>query len=183
MKKLAVLSVLILGAFAARPTDAQVRVHVNLNLGAQPEWVPADYGYTQYYYMPDLDAYYWVPRHEYIYLNAGRWVFAASLPDRYRDYDLDRCYKVAIDGDRPWMRDDYYRNRYRGYGDEDRRVAYYGEYGRMDRGDEDHWGRDDHEDRGWHRGWDRGRGNDGWDHGDRGEGHGRGHGWGHRGDD
>lgn len=174
------MSVLLIGAFFARPADAQVRVHVNFNLGPQPVWVPADYGYTQYYYMPDIDAYYWVPRHEFIYLEGGRWVFAASLPGRYRDYDLDRCYKVAIDADRPWMRDEYYRRRY--YRNDDRRVVYYGGFRPEDRGDEGHWNNGDHEDHGLHRGWGRGRGNQDWNEGDHGD-RGHGHGWGHHGDD
>ncbi len=48
--------------------------------------------------MPDIEAYYNVSQHQFVYLDDGRWIFAAALPERCRDYDLYRGYKVVING-------------------------------------------------------------------------------------
>lgn len=96
-------------------TQAQVRVNVGVNIGAQPEWGPAGYDRADYYYMPDMDMYYDVPQRQFIYFDNGRWMFAASLPVRYRSYDLYHCYKVVINEPRPYLRGDMYRARYAGY--------------------------------------------------------------------
>lgn len=156
----------VCGGLGLQAATAQVHVNLNLNLGSQPDWGPAGYSYVRYYYMPDIDAYYDVPRHEYVYLQGNRWVFAASLPARYHGYDIYRGYKVVINTDRPYMRDDYYRRTY---------ARYRGDYGRQpllrdhrgNRGRGHAYGRgNDHGDNG------RGRGND---HGDQGRGNGDGH--------
>ncbi len=179
MKKIIVWSVIFLGACFYRPADAQVRV--NINIGSQPAWGPVGYDYAEYYYLPDVDAYYYIPDRQFIYLDAGRWVFGASLPSRWGDYDLYRGYKVVINDPRPYLRDSYYSReygRYRGY------------YGRqvLLRDRDDRYERDDHSDRGNHYGWykhGRGEENDQgyrWenDQGDRrGHDNGRGHGHGH----
>lgn len=63
-----------------------------------------------YYYLPDIQAYYYVPQRQFIYQEGGRWVFAASLPDRCRSYDLYRGYKVVVNEPRPYLRNDVYRD-------------------------------------------------------------------------
>lgn len=192
MKKIIVWSVIFLGACLYRPADAQVRV--NINIGSQPAWGPVGYDYAQYYYLPDIDAYYYIPDRRFIYLDAGRWVFAASLPSRWGDYDLYRGYKVVINDPRPYLRDDYYSReygRYRGY--YGRQVVLRdrdGRYGRddyhSDRGNHYGWykhGRGEENDQGYRRGDEGGRGNwqdNGRGHGNgRGNDNGRGHGHGH----
>ena len=47
---------------------AQAQVSVNVNLGTPPIWAPADREEVQYYYLPDIDAYYDVPSARFIYL-------------------------------------------------------------------------------------------------------------------
>jgi hypothetical protein len=49
--------------------NAQVRV--NVNLGTPPVWAPSDRVQSQYYYLPEVDAYYDVPASRFIYLNNG----------------------------------------------------------------------------------------------------------------
>ena len=95
------------------PSHAQVSVSVNVNV--QPNWGPYGYENVNYYYMPDIEAYYYVPKHQFIYLNGGNWVFAASLPPRYSSYDLYRGYKVVIDEPRPYLHHEVYRTRYAHY--------------------------------------------------------------------
>jgi len=94
---------------------AQVQIGVNVNIGTQPQWGPTGYDHVEYYYMPDIDAYYYVPRRQFIYIDGGRWVFAASLPARCGSYDLYRGYKVVINDPQPYLRHDVYRERYGRY--------------------------------------------------------------------
>jgi len=120
MKKLILFILIIAGLFALNKVHAQVKVNVNINVDAQPGWGPSGYDRVDYYYLPDVEAYYYVPRHQFIYFNSGRWIFTASLPERCRNYDLYRGYKVVINEPSPYLHHDIYRTRYshyRGYYD------------------------------------------------------------------
>jgi len=92
--------------------SSHAQVNVSVNIGTQPNWGPSGYDRVDYYYLPDIETYYYVPQHQFIYLDAGRWVFSASLPVRYRSYDLYRGYKVVINEPRPYLRHNVYRPRY-----------------------------------------------------------------------
>ncbi len=74
----------------------QAQISVNVNLGAPPQWGPAGYNDVQYYYLPDVEAYYDVPSSKFIYYSGGIWVRRATLPSRYRTYDLYNGYKVVM---------------------------------------------------------------------------------------
>src|SRR6267154_6815284 len=74
--------------------NAQVGVSLHFNIGDQPVWGPVGYDHVDYYYMPDIEAYYYVPRHEYVYFDDGEWVHARELPPRYHDFDVYHSYKV-----------------------------------------------------------------------------------------
>jgi hypothetical protein len=136
--------------------------------------------------MPDIDVYYYVPRRQYVYLSGGRWIFAMSLPTRYRAYDLYTGYKVVINEPRPYLHADVYRVRYAPYrGKRNEQVIirnsddpkYY-----VVKGHPKYNGHDN----GNHNGWDKGNGNNGGNHGNgggsegnHGNGHGGGNGKGH----
>ena len=103
--------------FLAIATQAQVSV--NVNLGSQPNWGPVGYTEVQYYYLPDIQAYYDIPSSRFIYLRNGSWFRSASLPPQYRGYDLYSGYKVVLTdyrGRTPYM---YFKNHkvkyYKGY--------------------------------------------------------------------
>lgn len=116
MKKLVISSVIIFFAVAAaNNSEAQVRLNVNVNIGSQPVWGPVGYDYAEYYYLPDIECYYYVPRREFVYLSGNRWVFSASLPPRYRNYDLYSGYKVVINEPRPYLHFTQDRERYSRY--------------------------------------------------------------------
>ncbi len=111
LKKLVLFAaVLMVSLFSI--DDAKAQINLNINISQQPVWGPTGYDHVDYYYLPDIETYYYVPQHQFIYLDAGRWVFAASLPARCSGYDLYRGYKVVINDPRPWMRHDVYRARY-----------------------------------------------------------------------
>lgn len=113
-KSLLVICMLITFSFANK-INAQVRVNLNLNIGNQPCWGPTGYDHVEYYYLPDIECYYNVPRHRFVYMDDGRWIFSASLPPMYRSYDLNRGYKVVINEPQPYLHFDQDRDRYSRY--------------------------------------------------------------------
>lgn len=115
MKKAILIVTLLLSGFVFQFASAQVGVRLNVNIGTQPVWGPVGYDHVEYYYMPDIDAFYYVPRHQYIYQQRGRWVFASSLPARYNNYDLYSGYKVVINDPTPYRHADTYRSQYGSY--------------------------------------------------------------------
>ena len=84
-------------------TSSKAQVNVSINIGSQPLWGPVGYDAVEYYYLPDVQAYYYVPRHQFIYLSGGNWVFASNLPAAYRSYDLYSGYKVVINEPKPYL--------------------------------------------------------------------------------
>jgi hypothetical protein len=112
MKRVIFISVLLMGSFLYNSAGAQLNVHLNANIGIQPAWGPVGYDHADYYYLPDIEAYYSVSRHQYIYMNNGNWAFSASLPARYRNYDLYHAHKVVINEPRPYLHHEVYRARY-----------------------------------------------------------------------
>lgn len=166
MKKLAILSAIALSSLIYTSADAQVRVRVGLNFGT-PAPTPvvverAPVVYNDYYYLPDVGAYYSVYEHRYYYPDGGTWVSAAWLPG-YRDYDWHSFRRYEIRGARPYMHDEIYRARYNG---RPRGWAHAARYDAGFRGHEQHfenrgWAHGRHEehfDRGRHEGWGRGEG-------------------------
>ena len=96
--------VLLLAAGSVISKPAAAQVSVNINIGSQPTWGPVGYDYVEYYYLPDIETYYYVPKRQFVYLSNGRWVFVTSLPARYRSYNLYNGYKVVINEPRPYLK-------------------------------------------------------------------------------
>jgi len=117
MKKVIICAALFLSATFYKDAAAQIRFNVNVNIGSQPVWGPVGYDYVEYYYLPDIEAYYYVPTRQFVYMSGNRWIFSASLPPRYRGYDLYSGYKVVVNRPRAYryFNDDRMRyGRYRG---------------------------------------------------------------------
>lgn len=154
MKKILVMAVIVFGNifFAI----AQPQVNVQFNIGTQPAWGPVGYDYAEYYYLPDIETYYIVDRHEYVYYDQGRWVTTRALPPRYRNYDLYHGYKVVMNQPKPWINHEHNRAEYahymsnRGQGNirDAREPKYYQNPGHPRHGE---W-KPEHHDNGLHRG-------------------------------
>lgn len=114
MKKLLLFAIAYLTFFAFGESKAQVRV--NVNIGTPPVYVAPAPAEVSYYYLPDVEAYYYVPAKRYYYLHGDRWVAAAYLPGRYREYDVYRVRHIPVYESRPYLRHDYYHKRYKGHG-------------------------------------------------------------------
>ncbi|GGH12789.1 hypothetical protein [Mucilaginibacter phyllosphaerae] len=113
MKKITITAAIFLSCIAYKSADAQVSL--SINIGSQPAWGPVGYDRADYYYMPDIDTYYDVPAHRYVYLENNAWVRRASLPPRYSNYNLYNGYKVVVNEPRPWTRATVYRTKYANY--------------------------------------------------------------------
>jgi len=155
------LSVIGIVLFLATATAVQAQVSVNVNFGTPPSWGPRGYSGVRYYYLPDVEAYYDIQFSKFIYNVGGVWVHRTYLPRQYRNYDLNRGYKVVIrdyHGDAPYVRYNDFRQRYaRGYHGTEREY-YFEKPGRgnerkreynNDRSDRRYDKRDDHRDNGY----------------------------------
>jgi len=181
MKRIALISAIaISGLLFNNKADAQVRIHLGLNFAPRPVVYTAparvvvdqsaDYceptnydGDEDYYYLPEVDAYYSVPEQCYYYNDGGQWVTAEYLPGAYRDYDWRSARRYEVRAPRPFMHASYYRTRYSG-------VAFNGHWDRgydrgyvnSYRGDRDHFNGNDrrYDNHNWggdNRRFDRGR--------------------------
>jgi hypothetical protein len=127
MKKSIILSTILFGSLVYNSAQAQISVHIGLNIPARRVYVPAPppqpvevYDNDEfddsddYYYLPEVEAYYSVPRHCYYYQDGGRWISAAYLPGAYRSYDWRTARRFEIRGRRPYMHHDEYRSKWGG---------------------------------------------------------------------
>jgi hypothetical protein len=85
---------------------------LSINIGIQPIWGPVGYDHVEYYYLPDIDAFYYVPQHQFIYQDGGQWRRATNLPSRYGNYDLYNSHKVVVNDRTPYRHAQDYRARY-----------------------------------------------------------------------
>jgi hypothetical protein len=111
-----------------------------------PQWAPPYYAGARYYYLPDIESYYDLSSHDFIYLNNGQWVYSQTLPSIYADYDLNNGFAVVLDVNiyQPWMHHHYYVSHYpryyyrdyydhsnipyvRGFNENSRSAIYWGE--------------------------------------------------------
>lgn len=113
MKKIILTAVLLVSCLMFK-ADAQLRISLGFNIGSQPDWGPVGYDHASYYYMPDVDSYYDVSNHQYIYFQNNVWVRGAALPGRY-NFNPYNSYKVVVNERNPWERDAAYRTRYASY--------------------------------------------------------------------
>ncbi|MCC8423307.1 hypothetical protein [Mucilaginibacter sp. UR6-11] len=122
MKKIALISAIALGGLFYNNANAQV-LQIGLRLGGGHPVIqaslatPVAVGYSSaddYYYLPEVDAYYNAYEQAYYYNDCGRWVSAAYLPGEYRNYDWRNARHYEVRASRPYLNADVYREKYRG---------------------------------------------------------------------
>jgi hypothetical protein len=70
------------------------QVSVNVNIGSPPLWGPSGYSNIDYYYLPDVQAYYDIrPRN--LFILSGNWVIKV-FTGTIQNYDLYNGYKVVL---------------------------------------------------------------------------------------
>ncbi len=113
MKRFMLIAAVVVSVLTAASAHAQVSV--NVNIGTQPVWGPTGYDHVDYYYMPDIGAYYYVPKQQYVYREGNNWIFRKTLPPQYKNFDVYKSYKVVINEKKPWLRDEEYGRKYESY--------------------------------------------------------------------
>jgi hypothetical protein len=106
------LLVLIVAVFLASTVNAQVRINLSANIDRQPVWGPTGFDHVEYYYLPDIETYYNVPQHSFVYYEGGRWISRSSLPSRYRGFDLYNAHKVVLNEPTPYRNHNTYKGKY-----------------------------------------------------------------------
>src|SRR5579859_3534735 len=123
MRSSKIISIAILCAISC---TVKAQISVSVNIGSPPLWGPIGYTEARYYYLPDVQSYYDVRSAMFIYFGNGHWISNASLPVRYRSYDLYTGYKVVMTdyhGETPY--DNFYEHKkkyHRGYRGEPQRT-------------------------------------------------------------
>lgn len=110
MKKLFIVIVFFISSFLCEKTFSQIIV--SINIASQPIWGPVGYDYVSYYYLPDMDVYYYVPTQRYIYFYDGVWISRPLLPARFKGYNLYNARKVVINEPKPYLHHQEYRVKY-----------------------------------------------------------------------
>jgi len=73
------------------------------NIANQPIWGPVGYNHVEYYYLPEIDAYYFVPKHRFIYAKGGQWKSRSNLPARHEGYNMFNTSKIVINEQTPYL--------------------------------------------------------------------------------
>ena len=113
MKKIILTAAIFFSCLSVKIASAQISL--SINIGSQPEWGPTGYDRADYYYMPDIDSYYDVNAHQYVYFNNNVWTRSTVLPARYGNYDVYHSYKVVVNERTPWVHNNVYRTKYVNY--------------------------------------------------------------------
>ena len=150
MRKVILTAAFLIRCLSFKLADAQVRLSLGVNISAQPEWGPVGYARAQYYYMPDIDAYYDVPAHQYVYYENNAWVHGRALPPRYH-FDKYNSYKVVVNQPRPWEHQEQIRTRYASYRGHQGQAVIRDSHDQRYR---NHWKEDGRHDNGRHNGGD-----------------------------
>jgi len=140
MKKLFILSAIAISGLVYNTADAQIGFHVGFRFHAprviiaappvvvqtvayeQPadQYQDQDSAYTDttnddYYYLPDVDAYYDVTGQCYFYFDGSNWISAAYLPGAYQNFDWRTARRFEVRAARPYLNDNFYRSKYNGH--------------------------------------------------------------------
>ncbi|WP_311947479.1 hypothetical protein [Mucilaginibacter terrae] len=110
MKKFFLTIIIAASGLATQTANAQIGISIQIG----PRVVQRPVVYDDFYYLPEVEAYYSVPEHCYYYMDGRSWVSAAYLPGRYHDYDWRSARRYQVRTQRPFDNHDYYRNRFGG---------------------------------------------------------------------
>lgn len=133
MKKLITISAIAMSGLMFNAANAQIRIGLGIRLPhivivprpvvvvkaeapVYQEPIVSDNDDCDFYYLPDVGAYYSVAEQCYYYQDGDSWVSAAYLPGVYRDYDWRyAARRFEIREARPYLHNNIYRSRYQGF--------------------------------------------------------------------
>lgn len=112
MKKIQLIFLSTILLFAIK-TSAQIAV--SINLGSRPIYHPPQRYYFEdnvdYYFLPEIEAYFDNREGLFIYYCSNRWIRSSSLPQNCGNYDVNNRIRIAVNcnNNRPY--DDFYSHR------------------------------------------------------------------------
>jgi len=131
MKKLIIVSAIAISGLFYNTANAQISFHLGIHLWPHHIYVqpaidvqsaPVEYANDDqanydanddYYYLPDVGAYYSADQQCYYYFDGDNWISAAYLPG-YQNYDWRNARHYEVRAPRPYLHDDMYRARFHG---------------------------------------------------------------------
>jgi hypothetical protein len=102
-KKFMIKKLLMITCVLVSILSSNARAQAPNNIMTQPLWGPVGFDYVDYYYIPDLDAYYNVPGAQYIYREKKRWIIVKDMPVRYKDFNFYSAHKIVMNEPKPYM--------------------------------------------------------------------------------
>jgi hypothetical protein len=126
MKKLALISALVMGGLFCNTAYAQIGINLGFHLGSHhnapiaqiaveaPIYTETASSNYDYYYLPDVGAYYSIAEQCYYYNDGNNWISAAYLPG-YNNYDWRNARHYEVRAHRPYLNDGVYSSRYGGH--------------------------------------------------------------------
>lgn len=125
MRKSILFSTIAAAAMFSTVANAQV-ISIGVQFGRPAPVVvaPRPVVYDDFYYLPEVDAYYSVGENLYYYNDGYNWVPVAYIPG-YRSFNWRTSVRYQIHSTRPYMNHNYYVSR---YGNRDRYVNNRGGY-------------------------------------------------------
>jgi len=110
---------MLLSSLVYTSANAQVKacIFCATNITDQPSWGPAGYQFVYFYYIPEIEVYYYVPQHQFTYKKDGYWVTSTTLPLKYAAFNFYRAYKVVMnaDGTEPYLEHNQNKVQYAAY--------------------------------------------------------------------
>ena len=105
MKKVIYTIAILASIFIYNTINAQQRACIwcGYNIDSQPVWGPVGYSNADYYYMPDIEVYYFVSEQQFIFREKGVWKTNSSLPARFLTFNLFKAHKVVINEEKPYL--------------------------------------------------------------------------------
>ena len=121
------LKLIAVGIILLVSSNSNAQISISLNIGTAPIHRNTSNVVVDYYYMPDIQAYYDNRSNEYVYLERGNWRRSRVLPVQYKNYDARNGYRVALNdyhGNQPYSNFHNDRTRYyAGYRGENQKVV------------------------------------------------------------
>lgn len=113
MKKIYLTAAFIAASFSIyQSASAQVSIHINLG-GSRPQAQPIIYDNAdEYYYYPDLNVYFNLASHRYMYMDGNHWLNATQMPVAYRNYNMNNMRRVSINQHDAYLQNDRHRQLY-----------------------------------------------------------------------
>ncbi len=109
--------------------QSSAQVSINVNIGSRPDWCSHDddYDNVDYYYLPEIEAYYDTHASVFIYFGPRGWIRSRYLPEYCNNYNLNNCYKVVLDyhGNAPYAFYNHHKAKYYCEGRRNYREEYY----------------------------------------------------------